>query len=61
MSPVSEISAKDVAQLRKTTGAGMMDAKRALEETKGDTAAAEKLLLEKGIADARKRPIGFRG
>jgi elongation factor Ts len=52
---VSDINAKDVAQLRKTTGAGMMDAKRALEETGGDTAAAEKLLLEKGIADARKR------
>jgi len=52
---VSEFSAKDVAELRKTTGAGMMDAKRALEETGGDTAAAAKLLLEKGIADARKR------
>ncbi|MCJ7725639.1 MAG: elongation factor Ts [Acidimicrobiia bacterium] len=52
---MSEISAKDVADLRKKTGAGMMDAKRALEETGGDTAAAAKLLLEKGIADARKR------
>ena len=52
---MSEISAKDVAALRKATGAGMMDAKRALEESGGDPAAAEKLLLEKGIADARKR------
>ncbi|MCB2224917.1 MAG: elongation factor Ts [Actinobacteria bacterium] len=33
----------------------MMDAKRALEESGGDTAVAKKLLLEKGIADARKR------
>lgn len=52
---MSEISAKDVAALRKATGAGMMDAKRALEESGGDTAVAKKLLLEKGIADARKR------
>jgi elongation factor Ts len=52
---VSDISAKDVAALRKTTGAGMMDAKRALEETGGDIDAAQKLLLERGIADARKR------
>ncbi|MBU1865088.1 MAG: elongation factor Ts [Actinobacteria bacterium] len=52
---MSDFSAKDVADLRRTTGAGMMDAKRALEETGGDPAAATKLLLEKGIADARKR------
>ncbi len=52
---MSDISAKDVADLRRTTGAGMMDAKRALEETGGDQEAAAKLLLEKGIADARKR------
>jgi elongation factor Ts len=52
---VSEISAKDVAALRKATGAGMMDAKRALDESGGDTEAAKQLLLEKGIADARKR------
>ena len=55
MRPVSDISAGDVAALRKTTGAGMMDAKRALEETGGDIDAAQKLLLERGIADARKR------
>jgi len=52
---VSEISAKDVAALRKATGAGMMDAKRALEETGGDSERAAELLREKGIADARKR------
>jgi elongation factor Ts len=52
---VSEISAKDVAALRKETGVGMMDAKRALEEAGGDLEQAQKILLEKGIADARKR------
>lgn len=52
---MSEISARDVAALRKTTGAGMMDAKRALEESGGDMEAAKQWLLEKGIADARKR------
>jgi elongation factor Ts len=52
---VSDISAKDVAALRKSTGAGMMDAKRALEENQGDMEAAKQWLLEKGIADARKR------
>lgn len=55
MRRVSDISAKDVAALRKKTGAGMMDAKRALEEASGDLEKAEKILLEKGIADARKR------
>ena len=48
-------SAQDVQELRKTTGAGMMDAKRALEETGGDAAAAADLLREKGLAEAAKR------
>ena len=52
---MSEISAQDVAALRKKTGAGMMDTKRALEEAKGDVAAAERILMEKGLASARKR------
>jgi len=52
---VSDIAAADVAALRKATGAGMMDAKRALEESEGDIERAKQLLLEKGIADARKR------
>lgn len=49
------ISAKDVQKLRQATGAGMMDAKKALEEVDGDFDKASRLLLERGIADARKR------
>ena len=45
----------EVKQLRETTQAGMMDCKRALEETEGDMDAAVKLLREKGIAQAGKR------
>ena len=50
-----EISAKDVAALRKATGAGMMDCKKALEENDGDIDAAKTWLREKGIAGAAKR------
>jgi elongation factor Ts len=49
------ISADLVKELREKTGAGMMDCKRALEETKGDVDEAVKLLREKGIAQAAKR------
>ena len=49
------ISADQVKELRERTGAGMMDCKRALEETKGDVDEAVKLLREKGIAQAAKR------
>ncbi|MFN3199308.1 MAG: translation elongation factor Ts [Bradymonadia bacterium] len=49
------ISAKDVAALRKKTGAGMMDCKKALTEAEGDLAKAEELLLKKGLAAAAKR------
>jgi elongation factor Ts len=52
---MSEISAKDVAALRKATGAGMMDAKRALAESGGDFERAADILREKGLAAARKR------
>ncbi len=52
---MAEFSAKDVQELRKKTGAGMMDAKRALEEAGGDAAAAAKLLREKGLASSAKR------
>jgi elongation factor Ts len=52
---MAEISAKDVAALRKVTGAGMMDCKRALEETSGDVEAAKTWLREKGLAAAGKR------
>lgn len=50
-----EISAKDVMALRKKTGAGMMDCKKALTEVKGDIEKAADLLREKGIAAAQKR------
>ena len=52
---VSEITAKHVSDLRKATGAGMMDAKRALEEAAGDMERAKELLREKGLASAKKR------
>jgi elongation factor Ts len=52
---VSEFTAKDVQALRKITGAGMMDAKRALAETGGDMDRAKDLLREQGLADAAKR------
>lgn len=49
------IDAKLVSELRAQTGAGMMDAKYALEETQGDSAAAITLLRERGIAKAAKK------
>jgi elongation factor Ts len=52
---MAEISAKDVAALRKATGAGMMDCKRALEESGGDMDAAKDWLRQKGLAGAAKR------
>jgi len=52
---MSEITAQDVAALRKATGAGMMDAKRALEESGGDAERAGEILREKGLAAAKKR------
>jgi elongation factor Ts len=52
---VAEIPATLVKQLRDETGAGMMDSKRALQETEGDLDAAKKLLRERGMAEAGKR------
>ncbi len=52
---MTEISAAMVKQLRDATSAGMMDCKRALEETGGDFDGAVKLLREKGMASAAKR------
>jgi elongation factor Ts len=52
---MAEISAKLVKELRDQTGAGMMDCKRALQETNGDLEAAKRLLREKGKAAAEKR------
>ena len=49
------ISAAQVKELRDATGAPMMDAKRALQETGGDLDAARTLLREKGMAQAAKR------
>lgn len=49
------ISAKDVKTLRDRTAAGMMDCKRALEETSGDMEAAIDLLRSRGAAKAAKR------
>jgi elongation factor Ts len=49
------ISAKDVAALRERTGAGMMDCKKALEETNGDADKAVELLRSKGASKAEKR------
>ena len=52
---MSEISAGLVKELRELTGAGMMDCKRALQDTGGDLDAARTLLREKGMAQAGKR------
>ncbi len=49
------ISASDVKKLRDMTGAGMMDAKKALSESNGDFEKAVKSLREKGLADSKKR------
>ena len=49
------ISAKDVASLRKSTGAGMMDCKKALAESGGDLDAALQWLAKKGAKVAAKR------
>jgi elongation factor Ts len=48
-------TAQDVKALRDSTGAGMMDCKKALEETGGDIDAAKQLLREKGLAASAKR------
>jgi elongation factor Ts len=52
---MTEIAATQVKELRDQTGAGMMDAKRALQETGGDIEAARVLLRERGMAGAAKR------
>jgi elongation factor Ts len=49
-----EFTAKDVQALRQATGAGMMDAKKALQENDGDMEAAAQWLREKGLAKANK-------
>jgi elongation factor Ts len=52
---MAEFTAKDVQALRQATGAGMMDAKRALEEADGDMEQARKILREKGLVKAGSR------
>jgi elongation factor Ts len=48
-------TAKDVQALRQATGAGMMDAKKALEANDGDVEAAKQWLREQGLAASAKR------
>src|SRR3954464_11874477 len=52
---MATITAKDVAELRARTGAGMMDCKKALEETNGDMEKAIENLRARGAAKAEKR------
>ena len=52
---MSTISAKDVSELRKSTGAGMMDCKKALVESGGDLEGAMEYLRKKGQKVAAKR------
>ncbi|HSQ22288.1 MAG TPA: translation elongation factor Ts, partial [Coriobacteriia bacterium] len=50
-----EITAAMVKELRESTGAGMMDCKKALAEAEGDMAAAVDVLRTKGLADLAKK------
>ena len=52
---MAEFTAKDVQEVRQATGAGMLDCKKALEETDGDKEAAKQLLRERGLAASAKR------
>jgi elongation factor Ts len=52
---MADFTAKDVQKLRQASGAGMMDAKKALSETSGDFEAALQALREKGLAKADSR------
>ncbi len=49
------VTAAQVKELRDKTGAGIMDSKRALEESEGDIAKAESILNAKGLASAAKK------
>ena len=51
---MADFTAKDVQSLRQATGAGMMDAKKALTENDGDMEAAAQWLREKGLAKVAK-------
>jgi elongation factor Ts len=52
---MATITADAVKDLRERTGAGMMDCKRALEESSGDVEKAVMLLRERGVAAAAKK------
>lgn len=52
---MAEIKAADVSKLRKATGAGMMDCKKALTEANGDFEKAIEIIRKKGQAVANKR------
>ena len=52
---MTDVTAQDVKSLRDATGAGMMDAKKALIEAGGDAEAAAQVLREKGLAKAATR------
>jgi elongation factor Ts len=52
---MSEVTAKDIQNLRQTAGVGMMDAKRALTDADGDFDKAFELLRERGQAQMAKR------
>ncbi|MFQ5703583.1 MAG: translation elongation factor Ts [Gemmatimonadales bacterium] len=51
----TKVSAKEVSALRSRTGVGMMECKKALQETAGDLEKAVDLLRQKGVAKAEKR------
>src|SRR4030042_729974 len=50
-----QVSTDAIKVLREQTGAGIMECKRALQETKGDVAAAAAMLKERGYAVAKKK------
>ena len=52
---MANFTAKDVNELRKSTGVGMMDCKKALTEADGDVEKAIELLREKGLATQAKK------
>ncbi|MFN0215423.1 MAG: translation elongation factor Ts [Saprospiraceae bacterium] len=52
---MTKVSASDISKLRELTGAGMMDCKKALEESNGNIEEAQDWLRKKGIAKAAKR------
>ncbi len=52
---MAQISAKLVKELREKTGAGMMDCKKALQESDGDVSKATEWLRQKGITSAAKK------